>query len=180
MTSSVVVQCIQEIFEESCTGLLASLSDLAVKLEASNEELIDVPIACIDAGSNDIELTLCLQFPVSVLALTYPVQEDITGVDEERLEDWISELSNQLVGRVKNRLLTHNCRVDLGLPTSYFGSDVSHLLSGNSEIMSMYFDVDGETCAFHMSVDVFEEDMEFTLQEADDSESLDDGELELF
>jgi len=180
MANSAVVQCVQDLFEESCTGLLTSLSNMAVKIEGARGDLIDVPIACIDAGSSDIELTLCLQFPVSVLALTYPVQEDITGVDEERLEDWISELSNQLVGRVKNRLLAHNCRVDLGLPTSYFGSDVSHLLSKNGEITSVYFDVDGETCAFHISIEVFEDDMLFTLEEPDDTDSLDDGELELF
>ncbi len=180
MTNSAVVQCVQGIFEEACTGLLESLSNLAVKLDSSRDDLIDVPIACIDAGSNDLELIICLQFPVSVLALTYPIQADITGVDEERLEDWISELSNQLVGRVKNKLLSHNCLVDLGLPTSYFGSDVSHLLSKNGEIFSIYFDVDGETCAFHISIEVFEESLVFELEEDDDSESLDDGELELF
>jgi len=180
MTNAAVVQCVQGLFEESCTGLLSSLSNLAIKIEGDRGDLIDVPIACIDAGSNDLELIICLQFPVSVLALTYPVQEDITGVDEERLEDWISELSNQLVGRVKNKLLTHNCRVDLGLPTSYFGSDVSHLLSENGEVTSVYFDVDGETCAFHISVEVFEADMLFTLDEHEDTDSLDDGELELF
>jgi len=180
MTNSAVVQCVQGLFEESCTGLLASLSSLAIKIDGDRGDLIDVPIACIDAGSNDLELIICLQFPVSVLALTYPVQADITGVDEERLEDWISELSNQLVGRVKNKLLTHNCRVDLGLPTSYFGSDVSNLLSEHGETTSVYFDVDGETCAFHISIEVFEDEMLFTLEEDEGSGSLDDGELELF
>ena len=32
MTNSAVVQCVQGLFEESCTGLLASLSDLAIKI----------------------------------------------------------------------------------------------------------------------------------------------------
>lgn len=180
MTNSAVVQCVQDIFEDSCIGLLASLSNLTTKLECDRNDLIDVPIACIDAGSTDIELIICLQFPVSVLALTYPVQADITGVDEERLEDWISELSNQLIGRVKNKLLTHNCLIDLGLPTSYFGSDVSHLLSDKGEIKSVYFDVDGETCAFHISIEVFDENLVFVLEEKVDEDSLDDGELELF
>jgi len=180
MTNLAVVQCVQDIFEEACTGLLESLSDLAIKIDSSRGDLIEVPIACIDAGSHDIELIICLQFPVSVLALTYPIHADITGVDEERLEDWISELSNQLVGRVKNRLLTHNCQVDLGLPVSYFGSDVEHLLSQTGEIKSVYFDVDGETCAFHISVEVFEEDMVFTIAETEVLDALDDGELELF
>jgi len=180
MTNTAVVQCVQELFEDSCTGLLTGLSNMAMKVDGDRGDLIDVPIACIDAGSNDLELIICLQFPVSVLALTYPVKENITGVDEERLEDWISELANQLVGKIKNKLLTHNCRVNLGLPTSYFGSDVSHLLSENGEISSVYFDVDGETCAFHISIEVFDDDMLFTLQEEDDSDSLDDGELELF
>ena len=57
---------------------------------------------------------------------------------------------------------------------------MSHLLSENSEIKSVYFDVDGETCAFHISIEVFEENMVFNLIEDDDSESLDDGELEMF
>lgn len=180
MSNPEVMRCVQQIFEESCTVLLSGLSNLAVKTDGMTEELVEVPIARIDAGSNDLEITICLQFPISVLALTYPVQDDITSVYEERLEDWISELSNQLVGRVKNKLLGHNCLLNLGLPTSYFGSDVSHLLPEHGELSSIYFDVDGETCAFHIAIEVFEENLQFTLEEAEDPAAIDDGELELF
>jgi hypothetical protein len=180
MTNSAVVQCVQGVFLDSCTTLLTGLNGAATEIDSDRGDLLDVPIARIDAGSNDIELIICLQFPVSVLALTYPIQEDITGVDEERLEDWISELSNQLVGKVKNKLLSHNCLIALGLPTSHFGSGVQHLLSKNGEVKSLYFDVDGETCAFHISVEVFEDDMVFSLEEHEGTESVDDGEMELF
>jgi chemotaxis protein CheX len=180
MESGAVAECVQNIFKDACISLLESLNCAVNIVDNARGDLMDAPIACIDAGSNDIEMIICLQFPVSVLALTYPVQSGIIAVDEERLEDWVSELSNQLIGKVKAKLLLHNCQVDIGLPTTYFGADINSLLSSNSEKNCIYFDVDGETCAFHSSIEVFEDNMVFTIEESDDADGVDEGELELF
>jgi hypothetical protein len=117
---------------------------------------------------------------MSVLALTYPIQGHITGVNEERLEDWISELSNQLIGRLKSKLIIHNCQVSLGLPTTYFGTDINDLFVSECDRVSIYFDLDGEVGACHISVETFSDELSFS-QEIDESiDILAEGDIELF
>jgi len=175
-----VVQCIQELFFNSCKNLLESFGCAVEQTESDPDRLDGAPIACIDAGSPDIEFKVALQLPSEVLALTYPVGEGITSIPEDRFEDWVSELSNQLMGRLKNKLLEHECFVDLGLPTSYFGADVEELLSENSELVGYYFDVDGEVCGCSISIEVFDEALTFALEVSEASNIQDEGELELF
>jgi len=65
-------------------------------------------MAVIDTGSDELEVLLVLKMPFSVLSMTYPVIDNITSIDESKPEDWISELSNQLIRRVKTKLIEHN------------------------------------------------------------------------
>ena len=90
------------------------------------------------------------------------------------------ELSNQLLGRLKNKLIEHDCYVNLGLPTSYFGADINELLSENSEQASYYFDVDGEICGCSISVEVFDDAMSFSLDTNPEMHLQEEGELEFF
>jgi hypothetical protein len=50
------------------------------------------------------------------------------------LEDWCLELNNQLVGRVKNKLLGYGRVVTVGLPVLLTGTDVSAVTPPNSEV----------------------------------------------
>lgn len=180
MRKSQVIQCVQDLFLECCKGLFQSL-DCETELSSGRSvNLEDSPIACIDAGSESIEFMIALQLPLQVLAMTYPVAEGITKVEEGRLEDWISELSNQLIGRLKARLIEHDCYVDIGLPQSYFGADVDELLSQNSEQFDYFFDVDGEVCGCSISIEVFDDAMSFSIEKNDDVNIQEEGELELF
>jgi len=184
MHSRDVASQIEGLFEVACLGLFESLNCNAARVELSVYEsesnFYDAPIACIDAGSDEVELIVGLQLPMSVLALTYPVQGDITGVDEERLEDWISELSNQLIGRLKTKLIAHKCQVSLGLPITYFGTNISDLIESENETKSMFFDLDGENCACHISIETFGSELLFSVEIDDDVDVLAEGEIELF
>ena len=184
MQAKDVVSQIEGMFEIACLGLFESLNCTVERVNLEDHELRselgDAPIACIDAGSNEVELITGIQLPMSVLALTYPVQGNITGVNEEQLEDWISELSNQLIGRLKSKLITHNCQVTLGLPTTYFGTDINDLIVGDCERVSMYFDLDGEICACHISIETFNEEVSFSLEVDEDVDVLAEGDIELF
>jgi hypothetical protein len=175
-----VVECIQELFFSSCKSLLEGL-DCVIDTVDHHRGLLDgAPIACIDAGSEEIEFKIALQLPSTVLAMTYPVGEGITKVPEDRFEDWISELSNQLLGRLKNKLNEHECFVVIGLPTSYFGADVDELLSENSQLRSYYFTVDGEMCGCSISIEVFDDALSFAIEVKEENLQQGEGEMEMF
>ncbi len=42
----------------------------------------------------------------------------------EQLQDWLGELANQLLGRLKSRLLAHGIAIQLGTPTTVSGLDL--------------------------------------------------------
>ena len=175
-----VVQCIQNLFYESCKDLFESL-DCNVGVSAEKpERLENCPIACIDGGSSDIEFKIALELPIPVLALTYPIGEGIAKIEEDRLEDWISELSNQLIGRLKNKLISHECFISIGLPATFFGAEVDDLLAENSKSISYYFDIDGEIAGCSISIEVYDEAMTFVVESNGYDEDQNEGELELF
>jgi hypothetical protein len=180
MRKNEVIHCIQDIFLECCKSLFQSLDCNTNLLAGCSANLNESPIACIDAGSEDIEFMIALQLPLQVLALTYPVAEGITTVEENRLEDWISELSNQLVGRLKGSLIEHDCFVNIGLPQSYFGAQIDELLCQNSDQEDYYFDIDGEICRCSISIEVFDEAMSFSIEKNESVHVQEEGEMEMF
>tara|TARA_R110002073_G_scaffold132_3_gene1677 strand:- start:13093 stop:13635 length:543 start_codon:yes stop_codon:yes gene_type:complete len=180
MRENDVAQCIQRLFLQCCKDLFQSLDCETHLTDGRSANLDESPIACIDAGSEDVEFMIGLQLPLQVLALTYPVAEGITTVEEDRLEDWVSELSNQLIGRLKAKLIEHDCFVQLGLPQSYFGAKVDELLSQNSDQADYYFDIDGEICGCSISIEIFDEAMSFSIEKNEDIDIQEEGELEMF
>jgi len=167
---------VETVFRSACVDLFNSLSCSVACANKNKCHLSDAPIACIDAGSNDVELVLGLQMPMTILALTYPLVESIVDVEDESLEDWIS---NQLLGRVKSKLSVENGAMQLGLPVTYYGEDHSDLLQRDEKI-AIYFDLEGEVCACYLSIEVLVEGEVlanyFQQEEKDEIR----GELELF
>jgi hypothetical protein len=180
MRKNEVAECIQGLFFNVCKELLESMDCNIAQVDYELDGFADCPVACIDAGSPDIEFKVALQLPTSVLAMTYPVGDTITTIEEDRLEDWISELANQLLGRLKNRLIEHDCFVTIGLPSSYYGADVAQLLSENSQQASYFFDVDGEVCGCSISLEVFDEALSFSVEVNEDMKVQSEGEMEMF
>jgi len=179
MQDKEVIERIHGLFDSACHDLFAGLNCSLKPLSESSHDFQDAPIACIDAGSSEIEVNIGLELPMEVLALTYPVP-NIIDVDDESLEDWVSELSNQLIGRLKAKLLKHGLEIDLGLPTSYFGADLDSLILADQHRLSLFFDLDGESCAFHIGIEIFEQEIKFSLEEIAGSDNLAESEIELF
>jgi len=178
MESNGVVQLVHRLFEASCHDLFAGFNCILKPLSEASHDFENAPIAIIDAGSSEIEINIGLELPMEVLALTYPVP-NIIDVDEEYLEDWLSELSNQLIGRLKAKLIMHSVYINLGLPSSYFGTDLDSLIPSDSNRLSLFFDMDGESCAFHIGMEVFDNDIAFSLEESE-YDGLAESEIELF
>lgn len=173
---------IRELFAESCAGLFESLDCEIAHCSLVEDEIQGAPTSVIDAGSEDIELNLIIRMPYSVLAMTYPVMDqDINAVSEEQLDDWLSELANLLMGRIKARLMKHQCQVMLGLPISYFGDeiDVTKINQGFDRL-DFPFEVDHELCECLLDIQIFNDDIVFTHAEDTEADVLEEGDIELF
>lgn len=183
MSNQTTLESIESLFEACCKEQFESLNCKAhdvVPSDADFERLNAEPTALIDAGSNDLELVVALQIPLSVLAMTYPLQDSISNASEEILEDWLSELSTRLIGRLKSKLLKHNCTVTLGLPQKYFGLSINELLPEGGSKHYLFYAIDGEICACNLSVEIFNDNVSFTEEENQELNLSAEGDLEFF
>jgi CheY-specific phosphatase CheX len=76
-------------------------------------------------GATDEELAISSMIRVSkhTLASLHPL--GVSELSDEALEDWCRELNNQLVGRMKNKLLSYGVAITLGLPVLLAGTDLT-------------------------------------------------------
>jgi hypothetical protein len=44
---------------------------------------------------------------------------------DAQIADWTGELSNQLLGRIKNKLLSHGAVLEMSTPTVFFGRELA-------------------------------------------------------
>ena len=179
MTTENMLQGLARLFDESCMELFSGFNCQIQKTEDNMVASIYDPIAMIDAGSPEIELAIILRLPVNILALSYPSGVDITHVSEETLEDWIAEISSQLIGKIKNKLLNYDLRLSLGLPNSYFGIDVGELLIPGRQCVVSVFNIDNELLEVIMMIDIHDPNIDLSTPLSPD-EGLGGGELELF
>jgi hypothetical protein len=169
-----------ELFESSCVELFSGLDCQIQKLAADDSAMGKAPIAFIDAGSEDLELFIALHVPFSVLTMTYPefAAESIMAVSEEVLEDWISELSNQLVGRFKHKLLQNSCAITIGLPDLLYDGQTDQLPVNHLIPHHFYFDVDKEIVKCSLYLQILKADL--TLAPSQEDSGPAEGELEFF
>jgi CheY-specific phosphatase CheX len=92
-------------------------------------------------------------------------------------DDWLAEMSNQLLGRVKNRLLRRGVTIAIALPMVLRGLRVE-IVGAGKELWSYPFDSsEGSICVW---LDVLA-DPEFTLASSDEGHDIpSEGELILF
>ena len=173
-----VKENILTLFSEASQDLLRGMNCEVSVLEDSLDDELDAPLAFIDAGSSDLEIQVGLELPMTVLALTYPVPS-MADVDDESLEDWISELSNQLMGRLKSKLIKHGQEITLGLPSTYFGVNLESVLSASQTHYTVNLNVDGEACTFHLGIETIGSDITYNEEETE-GDVLMESELELF
>lgn len=178
MKHSDAVSYIFEQVEESCFSLFEGLGCKVSFSEDEDHELDTAFIAMIDAGSTELELSLFLRMPFSVLALTYP-GADVTEIEEEKLEDWMAELSNMLIGKVKAKLMNHQVDIKIGLPESFFGVNFDDITPEAQDHKTYLFDVDGVPVECRIFLDLMVDELDVATETVDDDD-LHEGELELF
>lgn len=119
---------IEDIFHSVTSDLLshyklsASPSPLSASA-AENGELNNVILSIINATGEGIKILSTISVGESTARHIYP--GDGENSSKEELQDLCGELNNQLLGKVKNKMLAYNCKLALGLPTCVTGKNVS-------------------------------------------------------
>lgn len=181
MSKEQVQDCILQLFESSCIELFKYYNCGIYKSNHNTHHLDNVPVAYIDAGSNDVEILLTLRVPFSVLAMSYPIDAIILELDDTVLEDWILELSNQLMGNLKNKLINYGTILKLGLPDSYFDSNSNDLPAPATEGEKFIYNfcVDNEIFECCIYIEIFNPDLNLIKQNEQDYD-IAIGDIELF
>lgn len=106
-----------------------------------------------------------------------PELRSITPSDRD-VSDWMAELGNQLLGRIKNRLVGHGVVIELGTPAVLFGVEIQRQL-GRGPVACERFvrSADGKLL-IHIDANISEH---FQILEAGEAEeAMPEGEMALF
>jgi|SRR6185369_5101452 hypothetical protein len=91
----------------------------------------------LGASGDGIRLSSTLSLDRELLVRTHP--SGASDVAERDVEDWCRELNNQLVGRLKNKMLRAGCAVTTGLPVLMRGSSIEAVTSEDQSYRQYFF-----------------------------------------
>jgi CheY-specific phosphatase CheX len=86
-------------------------------------------VAFIGFSGEKLTGSLALVLPETLIEQTHPMRGQIAGDPRAAMHDWAGELSNQLLGSLKNRLLRYGVVLQLSTPITLQGRE----LRGRSE-----------------------------------------------
>jgi len=118
-----LVEAIRRVLDENGVAV-SSVS----RCEASESWLH--PIAVIGFGGDMVRGSVSLGVPWRVLQASHPSKSGSL----EDLVDWISELSNLVLGSLKTRLRAHGVLIQLGLPSTFTTSASEMSATGTPEL----------------------------------------------
>lgn len=115
ITTAHVTPYILSLFESACLKLFQRMHCTVHRLGSSGAPQT-WPAALVEASSSELRVTLLLRMPDGLLNETMPMNLGMKNIRREDQIDWLSELANQALGRLKNKLLNHGCTLSMGLP----------------------------------------------------------------
>lgn len=112
---ALIIECCAELFG-SCGIGVACLADDAMNPDAEAALAALIGFAGPRARGN---LLICA--PLALLERSHPLAPQPPDEPAWDLADWMGELANQLLGRVKNRLVSYGLFVSMSTPTCLRG-----------------------------------------------------------
>ncbi|MFT5717549.1 MAG: hypothetical protein ACJAWS_000024 [Oleiphilaceae bacterium] len=168
-------QRIIELFDSTCIKQFESLGCNIAKVERQGD-CEDVFRAYIDASSENVSVMLCLNVPRQLLKETMPFKDH--GDDDSFLVDWVLELSNRFLGRLKNKLVDHGCDLKMGLPKFCIDAKTQDSLKGMFTQADRYFEVNNKTMECCLFLDVSSGAGQLFEYEDEDEDWFEESELE--
>jgi hypothetical protein len=170
---------ITEIFDAAC---IKQFESLGCKVQVTNKGSYssEVMASYITAGSEDLTISLLLKTPRLLLAQTMPIVDIERIGDPEFQEDWNNELANRYLGRIKNGLLEHGCRLDVGLPEILSASDLKHFTCAGDEIVRHYSiasELTDSVMDCHLYIDIHNDALYLSDEHRSDKDQGQEGDL---
>ena len=105
---------------------------------------IDIPgpslMSVLNASGEGVKILSAIKMSDVTAAHIYPGNK--SNISREELQDLCGELNNQLVGKVKNKMLAYECKLMLGLPTCITGTNLSSHTPQNSVAVERVYKCD--------------------------------------
>jgi hypothetical protein len=126
---------LNELYVEACSALLAAYGLTANVQEEGSSAITRNKtnyVSFLSASGEGIGLSSMLKIDRDLVIRLHPL--GASEISRANLEDWCLELNNQLVGRLKNKLLGYGRVVIVALPVLLAGTDVCAVTVYNSEV----------------------------------------------
>jgi hypothetical protein len=101
------------------------------------------------------------------------------GSESAQIADWMGELSNQTLGRIKNRLLAYGVTLEMSTPTVLFGLSISRRDTGSIVRREFSFCHGGETLSVSLDA-LASAGFELSRNESAIGAGVAEGEIALF
>jgi CheY-specific phosphatase CheX len=105
--------------------------------------------AIIALRGKAIQGGLAFVAPVELVAKLLPVPPKTDGKDRQ-VRDWCSEMANQLLGRLKNKLVAYSIDFHVGTPVCFFGRSIRLVFLPDAEGVSLAFRSEGHDMRVHL------------------------------
>jgi CheY-specific phosphatase CheX len=129
--SGAIKVIIEGLFLNAATELLAAYK-LSYKANASSDERLSVGdesiLSVITASGEGLRISCTLNIGVDT---AMSLHHDVTDLNSA--QDLCAEFNNQLIGKLKNKLLAYNCKVLIGLPSLIHGSKITRTPSHSAD-----------------------------------------------
>ncbi len=172
-----VIPYLRSLFETACGKEFESIHSAFIEVQECHLQPTD-PSVYISAGNDHLKITLLMRVPHAILHNTLPAMEVYAAMEDEILEDWLLEMSNRLLCRIKNKLLDHDCNLKMGLPKATNVKIRALFDAQTTALCSRYFMLDSKVLESHLRVDILEPDFTLSRFEDEDEEWFPESELQ--
>ena len=173
-------EAITELFGNNLEVALAALFDhlgVSVTFEPPPERA-KCDLACsIGFASPNLRGSLTMTADRAFVIQSRPAELRDSKPSEIEVSDWMGELGNQLLGRLKNRLIAYGVVIDLGTPAVLYGVEIQRHMGRRPVACQRFVLSDGGKLVVHLDADVSED---FQIIEDTGAEAMPEGEVALF
>ncbi len=173
---SEVAQIVDELSLRTCEAMLPGEFKRVTGDAPEPEQGL---VAVIGFSGDVMRGVLGVTAPAEAIAETHPLAGQVEELCDEQLYDWIAELSNQLLGRIKGELMGYGVTLWLASPVVLRG--VSIRIMSQPEVGVQKYTFHGRSGDLCVWIDYqYSEDTELTALPEEEQEHCVAGEMLLF